>query len=495
MIIKTSPDEIQNYLVDASNFKGYCDAVYIPSDEKEVIEILKEANSKKQRVTISGNRTGLSGGCVPQGGIVISTEKMSRISEVNPENQFAIVEPAAILRDFQNNVKENNLLYPPDPTERNCFIGGTLAANASGEKTFKYGSTRIYVEKLDIVLADGDRLILERGKFKAEGYNLYIKTESGNEYKLEIPVINMPLTKNAAGYFCRQDMDAVDIFVGSEGTLGVITKARLKLVSHPQQIISCIIFFNDEKDALKFIADARDISYKTRINHNKNSIDALALEFLDEYSLNFIKEDYSQIPADAKAAVWFEQETNRDNEEILLNEWLKLISDNKGNEESAWFAISEKEKEEIQQLRHKVSLKVADYLSKTNLKKLGTDSAVPDNKFNEFYYFCIEEIKKNKFDYLAYGHFGNSHLHLNMLPKNEAEYEKGKAVYRNIYRKAVELGGTVSAEHGIGKLKTDYLLDMYGEKVLKQMAAIKRKLDPSLILGIGNIFEKEWLID
>lgn len=493
MIIKNSPDEIQNYLVDASNFKGYCDAVYIPSDAKEVIEILKEAQSKKHRVTVSGNRTGLSGGCVPQGGIVISTEKMNKISEINPEDKFAVVEPAVILRDFQNNIKENNLLYPPDPTERNCFIGGTLANNASGEKTFKYGSTRVYVEKLDVVLSNGDLLKLERGKFKAEGYNLSINTESGAEYKLGIPVINMPLTKNAAGYFCRKGMDAVDLFVGSEGTLGVITKAQLKLVSHPQQIISCIIFFNDEKDALKFIAEARDISYRTRTEINKTSIDALALEFLDENSLNFIREDYSQIPSNAKAAVWFEQESNSDNEELLLNEWLKLISDNKGNEESAWFAITEKEKEEIQQLRHKVSLKVADYLSKTNVKKLGTDSAVPDVNFNEFYYFCIEEMKKNKFDYLAYGHFGNSHLHLNMLPKNEAEYEKGKSVYRNIYKKAVQLGGTVSAEHGIGKLKTDYLLDMYGEKVLKQMAAIKKTLDPKLILGIGNIFKEEWL--
>jgi D-lactate dehydrogenase (cytochrome) len=493
MIIKTSSDEIQNYLVDASNFKGYCDSVYIPSDEKEILEILKEANNKKQKVTISGNRTGLSGGCVPQGGIVISTEKMNKISEINSENKFAVVEPAVILKDFQSSVKENNLLYTPDPTERNCFIGGTLAANASGEKTFKYGSTRAYVEKLNVVLADGDSLILEREKFKAEGYNLYIKTESGIVYKLEIPVINMPLTKNAAGYFCRKDMDAIDLFVGSEGTLGIITKAQLKLVSHPQQIISCLIFFNDEKDALKFISEARDISYRTRVEKNNNSIDALALEFLDENSLTFIREDYKQIPSDAKAAVWFEQETSGDNEEILLNDWLKLISDNKGNEESAWFAITEKEKEEIQGLRHKVSLKVADYLSKTNVKKLGTDSAVPDDRFNEFYYFCIEEMKKNKFDYLAYGHFGNSHLHLNLLPKNEAEYEKGKAVYRNIYRKAVELGGTVSAEHGIGKLKTDYLLDMYGKKVLRQMAAIKKTLDPKLILGIGNIFKEEWL--
>ncbi len=493
MITKTSPDEIQNYLSDASNFKGFCDAVYIPSDENEIIELVKEASSKKQKITIAGNHTGLSGGCVPQGGIVISTEKMNRILEINAKEKFAIVEPAVILRDFQSKVKENNLLYPPDPTEKNCFIGGTLSTNASGEKTFKYGSTRIYVNKLNVVLANGELLKLERGKFFADGYNLCIKSENGKEYKVEIPDINIPLTKNAAGYFCKKDMDAIDLFVGSEGTLGIITKAELKLVAHPENILSCIIFFNDANDALQFIFNARDVSYQTRKEKTSNTIDALALEYLDENSLNFIKDDYPQIPSEAKAAVWFEQEVNSDNEESLFESWMQLVSEHNGNEESAWFAMNEKEKAEIQQLRHNVSLKVADYLSQHNVRKLGTDSAVPDNKFLEFYNFCTNEMKKNNFKYIAYGHFGNSHLHMNMLPVNEAEYIKGKELYGNIYRKAVELGGTVSAEHGIGKLKTEYLLNMYGENIMRRMYSIKKILDPDLLFGSGNIFSEKIL--
>ncbi|RPI75416.1 MAG: FAD-binding oxidoreductase [Ignavibacteriales bacterium] len=494
MIIKTSPDEIQNYLSDASNFKGYCDAVYLPSDEKEIIEILKEANSKKQKVTVAGNHTGLSGGCVPLGGIVISTERMNKIIEINQDERYAITEPAIILKDFQSNMKENNLLYPPDPTERNCFIGGTLATNASGEKTFKYGSTRAYVQSIEVVLANGDKLNADRGKFIADNYNLYFKTEKGIEYKIEIPPVNIPLRKNAAGYYCKKNMDAVDLFVGSEGTLGIITKAQLKLVPLPEKILSCIIFFDDEKDALNFIFEARDKSYKTRNEKSFNGLDALALEFLDEHSLNFIKDSYRQIPSDAKAAVWFEQEVNSENEEVLFESWMQLVSQHKGNEESAWFAMDEKEKAEIQELRHNVSLKVADYLSQNNVKKLGTDSAVPDDKFSEFYYFCIGEMKKNKFNYIAYGHFGNSHLHMNMLPKNEDEYEKGRMLYKNIYSKAVELGGTVSAEHGIGKLKTEYLLNMYGESVLQKMFFIKKILDPNLILGLGNIFHNKLLV-
>ena len=487
MIIKNTPDEIQNYLVDASNYHGFCDAVYIPSDVNEIRNILKEANSKKQKVTIAGNGTGLTGARVPQGGIVISTEKMNTVLEINSENKYAAVEPAVILKEFQEKVRDYNLLYPPDPTEGNCYIGGTIATNASGEKTFKYGSTRAYVNKLEIVLADGDLLKLERGKWIAEEYKLNFKTETRKEYNIEIPVINMPLTKNAAGYYCNKNMDAIDLFIGSEGTLGVITKAELKLVPYPEKIISCIIFFNSEEDGLKFIYDARDKSYQTRKN-NTVDINALALEFLDENSLNFIKEDYPQIPTNAEAAVWFEQEVNSSSEETLLGKWMELINLHNGDEDSAWFASNQKEKKNLEEFRYNIALKVTDYLAQYKVNKLGTDMAVPDERFDEFYHFCIEEMIKNKFNYVAYGHFGNSHLHMNLLPRNEEEYERGKIIYRNVYSKAIALGGTVSAEHGIGKIKTDYLLEMYGEKIISEMAKIKKQLDPNLILGYGNIF-------
>ena len=149
MIIKTSPDEIQNYLLDSSNFKGFCDAVYFPENEQDISEILKEAFRKNIAVTISGNGTGLTGARVPRGGIVISTEKLNRIIELNREQLYAVVEPGVLLFEFQEKVKEQNLMYPPDPTEKNCYLGGTVATNASGEKTFKYGPTRNYVLEMD----------------------------------------------------------------------------------------------------------------------------------------------------------------------------------------------------------------------------------------------------------------------------------------------------------------------------------------------------------
>ena len=132
MLIKTSPDEIQNFLVDASNTKGYCDAVYFPESKEEIIGTLKKANKGKTPVTISGNHTGVTGSGVPRGGIVISTDKLNKILEINTEKEFTIVQPGVLLVDFLEEVKGKNYLYPPDPTEDKCFIGGTVATNASG---------------------------------------------------------------------------------------------------------------------------------------------------------------------------------------------------------------------------------------------------------------------------------------------------------------------------------------------------------------------------
>ncbi len=145
MIIKTDQNEIQDYLKDASNTMGYCDSVVYPENTDDVVSILIQANEEKNKVTVCGNRTGLSGGSVPTGGIVLSTEKMNRILEINEEEKFAIVEPGVLLSDFLKELKTKKLYYPPDPTELNCFLGGTVATNASGSKTFKYGPTRAFV--------------------------------------------------------------------------------------------------------------------------------------------------------------------------------------------------------------------------------------------------------------------------------------------------------------------------------------------------------------
>lgn len=489
MIIKTSADEIENYLSDASNFKGSCEAVYVPESIDEIPGILRKADAEKIPVTISGNGTGLTGARVPLSGILISTEKLNHIIEINKEQKYVITEPGVILDVLQKEVNQQKLLYPPDPTEWNCFIGGTIATNASGEKTFKYGPTRNFVEELQVVLASGDTIDLKRGDNKASGNKLRLITSSGKTLEITVPDINMPAVKNASGYYLKEGMDVIDLFIGSEGTLGIITRIKLRLVDLPENILSSVIFFDSEDDALSFIEDARELSFRTRFGQH-DSIDALALEFMDENCLDFLMNDYHQIPANAKASLWFEQETNRQNDEKLFNEWASLIARHKGNTETAWFAFSDKDKRKLEEFRHSVSARANEFIVKHKVKKLGTDVAVPDDKFRAFYKECRDMVIRSGLKFIAYGHFGNSHLHLNMLPFNDEEYSLGKEIYLQICEKAVSSGGTISAEHGIGKLKTKYLGIMYGAENIKKMAEIKKILDPNLILGQGTLFNQ-----
>lgn len=493
MILKTNQDEIQNYLTDASNFKGNCQAVYIPESENELSELVKLLYDSNINFTISGAGTGLTGGRVPLSGVVISTEKLNKIIETNTNEEYAIVQAGVYLSDFLNEIKSIGYFYPPDPTEKNCFIGGTIANNASGAKTFKYGATRNFVLELNIILPDGDTLHLKRGNNFANKQYVKIKTDLCNEIHFEIPEINFPLTKNAAGYFLQPNMDLIDLFIGSEGTLGVITSAKLKILPLPKKIISAVCFFENEIDAIKFIDDARNISYHSRRSKSANNIDALALEFFDNRSLKFLQQDFSKIPSNKNGAVWFEQETNSSNEDNLIEQWLDLITKHNCLDDSIWFATNEKERKEIEEFRHAISWKVNEYITKNNFRKLGTDVAVPDNKMICFYNFLIETMKNSRLNYVMYGHFGNSHFHLNILPRNESEFLEGKKIYKTISDKAIQLKGTISAEHGIGKIKREYLIDMFGIDIIKQMKRIKQKFDPKNLLNKGNIFLCEYL--
>ena len=495
MIIKKDKSEIENFFVDAANYKGNCSAVYFPRNEAEIIEILIKANKQNEKVTIAGNGTGLTGARVPDGGIVISMSKMDEIVEINSEKMFAIVKPAVVLRDFQNEVNANGLFYPPDPTEQDCFIGATIATNSSGAKSFKYGATRNYVLELSIVLPSGELIKLKRGKVFANNCTLKLTTKNNTEIEFEIPSYKMPNTKHSAGYFVKENMDAIDLFIGSEGTLGIITEAKLKLLPKVDSLISGILFFYNESDAFSFVDDARTLSTKHRATKDETNINARGLEFFDYYSLQFLKDEYPQIRQNHKAAIWFEQEINSETEETLYNKWNELITKHNADMENSWFAMDSSQLEKFKNFRHAISSKVSEFIANKGLRKVGTDTAVPVEHFNEYYYWMKRCVAENELNYICYGHIGDCHVHLNMLPKDKAEFETSKTLYANFCKRAVELGGTISAEHGIGKMKRNYLLEMYGEENIKKMAKIKQILDLNSILGIGNIFEEKYLYD
>ncbi len=420
---------------------------------------------------------------------------MNKILEFNREEKYLLVQPGVFLKEIQELVEKESLFYPPDPTERNSFIGGNVATNASGARTFKYGATRNYVKELKIILPNGETLQLKRGRNFANGNLLKLTTEEGNTKKIFLPKVYVPRTsKNAAGYFIKEGMDAIDLFIGAEGTLGIITEIKLQLIQLPQNILSAVVFFDDVENALDFIDLVRTYSYDSRAGKEKR-IDARGIEFFDERALNFLWEDYPKIPTGSKAAVWFEQELTEENENDVSSAWFELIEKFKGDVENSWFAIDAKDREKFKDFRHAVSSKVADYISAKNLRKVGTDTAVEDSKFKEYYYYSVRLAEESGIDFIVYGHAGNSHLHLNFLPKGNEEFLKAKFLYKQLCQKAIEFNGTISAEHGIGKIKSEYFLMMFGEKAVKEIAGVKKGLDPNLILNIGNIIEEKFLRD
>ncbi len=418
---------------------------------------------------------------------------MNEIIEINSEENFAVVQPGVILRNFQEVVNSHNLFYPPDPTEQDCFIGATVATNASGSKTFKYGSTRNYVISLRLVLPDGDTIAFKRGSVFADGKELAITTESGVTKTIVLPQYKMPSTKNSAGYFFHDNMDAIDLFIGSEGTLGFISEITLKLLDAAENLLSGILFFDNEKDALDFTDETRKLSIYSRINNLNNDINARGIEFFDNGSLQFLKEDYPQIPSNIESAVWFEQEIDSENEKILIEKLIEAAQKFNVDIEQSWFASDMSELQKFKDFRHTVAAKVTEFISSKRIRKVGTDTAVPVENFRKYYEKMKRIVNNAELRYICYGHIGDCHLHLNMLPNDEVEFQKAKEVYRQLCKHAVRLNGTVSAEHGIGKLKRDYLLNMYGEENIIQMAKIKKTIDPNLILGIGNIFDPKYL--
>ena len=508
MQVKTQLDDLQNYLTDASNMPGgHAEKLFVPESVGDIADILREANERRIPVTISGARTGTVGGAVPFGGYVVSLEKLNEIKRIDKENLIAVVEPGVVLADFQKAVEAEGLFYPPDPTEWSCQIGGTVATNASGARSFKYGATREHVVGLTIVLANGGIVQLKRGENFADASGVVgIEAEGAGKLTARVPTYSRPdVRKSVSGYFNAQPLDAIDLFIGSEGTLGVITEIELKVLPKPEGFFSGIVFFERHLDLLAFVDEAKSLSFagrerttpsaKKRLppllrkeGSSETSFDASLIEYFDDRALSFISEKFPETPSGMAGAIFFEQETTAENEDALLEQWNELLEKHNADLDRSWFTTTEQDREKMRAFRHALPVSVNERVVRNKQKKIGTDMAVPDENFPGFLKFYKETLDASGIDYVIFGHIGDCHLHANLLPKNDEEAQASRHLYGRFIAQALMLGGTISAEHGIGKLKSKYLNVMMGEQYLNEMADLKRAFDPNFILGRGNMF-------
>lgn len=494
MIIKKDPDIIKGYLEDTSNLKGgFADAVVLPEDVAELSRLIEESNRKKVPMTVSGGGTATTGSRVPFGGIVISMEKLNQIREVSVEDMKFSAQSAVLVDEIRGRCEDKGLFYPSHPTERSATVGGTVSTNASGARSFKYGPTRKFVNALTMVMPTGEIFTVRRGDRYITRSDPVFALPGGRKVVVPIPDYSMPSTKNAAGYYAKEGMDLIDLFIGQEGTLSIITDVEMALVRRPEKIFSSFIFFADERDSWRFASEARDLSKKNRGDTGSCLINALSIEYFDVNALRLLSVKNPNVPEKAKAAVFFEQEVSASSEGAIVDRWLELIARHGAHTEDTWAAMTDEEVEKFNAFRHSIPEAVNEIVRLNGFQKLSTDIAVPDDKMAEMLDYYSDSLKRSGLDHVVFGHIGENHVHTNVLPRSVEENERGREIVLSFVRKGVSLGGTVSAEHGIGKIKRPYLEVMYGREGMIAMAKIKKALDPNCLLGLDNLLPRDLL--
>jgi glycolate oxidase len=436
----TDPEDLLCYGFDSSGLDAPPSAVVWPQDVADVINVIKFASTNQIPVIPRGAGTGMTGGAVPSNGaIVMSMEKMNRIIEIDEENLTALVEPGVLNGKLQRELQRRRLFYPPDPASMNfCTIGGNVAENAGGARAVKYGVTKDYVLGLEAVLPDG-RLI-----------KTGVKTAKG-----------------VVGY------DLTGLLVGSEGTLAVITKIRLKVLPLPQEVITLLVFFKElEKTGL---AVTQIIS---------EGIVPRTLEFLDRETMKAV-ENYKPVglPNDIEAMLLIEL----DGVPSVITNDAEKISEICGRlDGEIIMAENEAAREKLWEARRAVSPALF-HISPT---KINEDIVVPRSRLPEMLRILKGLSESSGIRIVNFGHAGDGNIHVNLMVdrNNKDEYEKAIKLVGDIFKATLELGGTISGEHGVGLTKKNYISMEIRPDELELMKKIKAVFDPKNILNPGKIF-------
>lgn len=512
-----------SYLSDESGLgQGNADLVFLPATERQVVDFLREMSARKMTVTLSGGRTGLVGGAVPRGGALLSLEKMNEILgicwDAESSEWRVTVQPGIRLSDFQDRITKKDLaepidasdqnwkdlkrflddphryFYPPDPTEQSASLGGTVATDASGARTYLYGRTRKHIRALRIVLGTGDVLDLRRGEHPLDSDRAFLlKSLDGSVRAVPVPAYESPNTKSAAGYYSKKDMDVIDLFIGSEGTLGVVTLLEVALTIAPEHTAMFLAFFPSEDDAIKFT-----LKVKSLANHD-SSVKVHSLEYLGSTSLDLLRRMRQQTGLGAAVEFPEDKSTAGILCEFSYGDLTKAIeffqqpfTDCRSTLESAVTGMDEPSMSMLRGLRHAVPEAINKIVSQRKkqihgMHKFGTDISVPEGRLEALVEFYQGLIRSLGMEYYVYGHIAENHLHVNLLPSTQEELSQAERTVEEAARRAVELSGTVSAEHGIGKMKKHLVAIMFNRDQIGEMLAMKHALDPNMILSPGNL--------
>ncbi len=442
--VSFSAEDLLCYSYDATNVPCAPDAVVFVRSAEEISLILKMANSEGFPVVPRGAGTGFSGGSVPvEGGVVLSTEQMNRIIEVDAENLTAVVEPGVVTWDFQQEVEKLGLFYPPDPTSlKFSTIGGNIAECAGGPRAVKYGVTRDYVTGLEVVLPTGE--IISTGVRTAKG---------------------------VVGY------DITRLIIGSEGTLGVVTKAYLRLLPLPETVKTMLAVFADVRDAARAVSGI----ISSRVIPS-------TLELIDSVSIRCVEEHAKiGLPGGAGAVLLIEADGTEEATRAEVEVIRKVCLEHGAGEVRA--AVGKPEVKDLWKARRSIS----PSLFKVKPHKINEDVVVPRAAIPALIEGIQSIAERRGLLIACFGHAGDGNIHVNVMydKKIATEAEAAGAAVKEVFELTLRLGGTISGEHGVGTAKAPYLEMELGPAAIDLMKRIKKSFDPNGILNPGKIFPRE----
>jgi D-lactate dehydrogenase (cytochrome) len=454
------------------------------------------------------------------GEVILATTKMARIIDVRPGR--ITVEPGVTVAALQERLTGAGAWFPPAPTFTGACAGGIVATNAAGAATFKYGSTRDWVEALTVVLADGSVLELQRGARSARDGRLELETRHGH-VSIPVPTYHMPrVAKRSAGYYAAPDMDLIDLFIGSEGTLGVITQITLKTLSPAPNIVLAWIPCPSEAQGLALVTALRDASMATWQAGDANGVDASAIEHMDRRSLEIVREDGADkkhnvsIPEGTGLALLVQLELRPETDAATafaeiqeslagsvsehdgaLARFCRLL-DGAGVLADAELALpgDRRRVADFLSVREAVPAGVNQRISiakrtiDPRIEKTAGDMVVPFHRCGEMMDIYRRGFEARGLDYAIWGHLSDGNVHPNVIPRSYDDVVKGKEAMLEFGRHVARLGGCPLAEHGVGRnaVKQELLRQLYGDAGIDEMRAVKRVLDSGNRLAPGVIF-------
>ncbi|HEX6740161.1 MAG TPA: FAD-binding oxidoreductase [Vicinamibacteria bacterium] len=495
-------DEAGAYLRDAANTPGgHTSRVVFPTSEAEVAWALRQAPA----VLPVGAQSSLTGGATPFGAWVLSLSRMDAMAPV-ARGRVRVGAGVALL-SLEEALRPSRLFFPPVPTFRGAFAGGVVSTNAAGAATFKYGPTRPWVHALTAVLAGGEVLDLERGRCRAHPGGFFEIELAREMVQVPIPTYPMPdVPKRSAGYHAEPGMDLVDLFVGSEGTLGVITEVELRLQPEPGARVLALATFGDEAEALAAVGRLRQESRATWDTGDARGLDIAAVESMDARCLELLREDGQDraqgvaLPAAARTALLIEAEARGEVDDLLEALGRVLRQSGARAEDDVLVALpgDSRRAAQLRALREAVPMAVnhriaaAQRAGQPRVQKTAGDMIVPFAQLPDMMARYREAFASRGLDHAIWGHVSDGNVHANVIPRTDDDVHRGEEALAELGQEVIRRGGCPLSEHGVGRnpVKQALLRLLYGDHGIEEMRRVKAALDPEWRLSPGVLFPR-----